>query len=53
MSEPGTSATDYLFTMMGAACAVGATLLFLWIGISVARMGHHGGAETHGEAAEH
>lgn len=49
----GTSPADYLFTIMGAACAVAATLVFLWVGISVARMGHHGSAETHGEAAEH
>jgi len=53
MSEPGTSASDYLFTAMGAGCAVVATLIFLWIGISIARMGHHGGTESHGESAEH
>ena len=50
MSEQGTSAGDYLFTVLGATCAVIATLITLWIGKNIARMGHGGGHE--GTAAE-
>ena len=45
-NKPG----DALFTIFGAACAVAATLVTLWIGRGIARMGHHGGGEGAHEA---
>ena len=48
MSRKST-AGDTLFTIFGAGCAVVATLIFLWIGKCIARMGH-GGHEAGHEA---
>ena len=37
---------DALFTVIGATCAVLATLVTLWIGRGIARMGHGAGHEA-------
>ena len=51
MSRKAT-AGEALFATFGAVCAVVATLIFLFIGKSIARMGHHEAPAGHEAPAD-
>lgn len=43
----GTASTgDRIFAVVGGICAIVATLIFLWIGKGIARMGHSASHES-------